>query len=43
MDETPPQSEDLIEIVRAKTICAGTIQKLLKRQRERKKVGAAGS
>ena len=43
MDRTPPQSKDLIEIVRSKTICAVTIQTPLKWQRKGKKGGAAGS
>ena len=36
MDGIPPWTEDLIEIVRSKTICAVTIRRPLKQRRERK-------
>ena len=38
MDRTLPRSEDLMEIMRSKTICAVTFRRPLKRQRERKVV-----
>ena len=43
MDRTSPRSEDVIEIVKSKTICAVTIWRPLKWQKERKKGGAARS
>ena len=42
IDGTPPQSENLIEIIRSKTVCAVTVRRPFKRQREGKKGGAAG-
>ena len=38
IDQTPPWSEDLIEIIRWKTICAVAFRRPLKWQRERKVV-----
>ena len=43
MNGTPPQSEDLIEIIRSKTIYTVTVWSPLKRQRERKKGGPVRS